>query len=643
MLPYRKLIFILLFCIGPCIVSLITRLNAGGLLFSQSVGGTTSGAATYCTTTNSGVVTVSGYVGNILNWQSTTNGGLTWNSNVNTTPNQTYFNLNQTTCYRAIVQDGVQPPDTSTIVCITIYPASVGGSVAGGGTYCDSTGNGTLTLSGHTGSILNWLSSTDGGVSWTTIANVTTTYNYSNITQSTLFAAVVQSNPACPADTSSTASFTVSALTNAGTINGGATVCETANSGTLTLVGYTGTITDWESSTDNGLTWTSVGNTTNSLAYLNLSQTIMYRTIVQNGTCSADTTPAVTMSVSDETVAGTIAGGDIYCGVPATGILTLSGYTGSIVSWLSSTDNGVSWNTIANTSNAENYSNLPVTTWYSAIVQSGACAVDTSTVEVVSVAPQTVAGSISSSTTVCALVNEDTLVLSGNVGNVLGWLSSTYNGASWNSISNTTTSQMFDGLAQTTQYAAIVQSGDCIIDTTVAVTITVVPLPSVNAGNDVTISQGESITLTATGTGSVLWFPSTGLNSATVFSPVAEPSVTTTYIIIVTDSNNCINADTVVVTVLQNIFDGKVSNLFTPNGDGLNDVWYVEGIQNYPENEVFIYNIYGAEVFKTTAYINDWQGTYNGSELPDGTYYYVILFKETNMTLRGAVDLLRSK
>lgn len=642
MLPFKKLIFILFFLIGSCVVSL-TQPNGGGLLFSQSVGGTTSGAATYCTTTNSGVVTVSGYVGNILNWQSTTNGGLTWNSNVNTTPNQTYFNLNQTTCYRAIVQDGVLPPDTSTIVCITVYPASVGGAVAGGGPYCDSTGSGTLTLSGHTGSVLNWLSSTDGGVSWTTIANVTTTYNYSNITQSALFAAVVQSNPACPADTSATASFSVSPLTDAGTVNGAATVCETTNSGTLTLTGYTGTITDWESSTDNGVTWTAVGNTTNSLVYLNLTQSVMYRTIVQSGICSVDTTPAVTMSVSDETVAGTIAGGDIYCGVPATGTLTLSGYTGSIVSWLSSTDNGVSWNTISNTGNAENYTNLSVTTWYSTIVQSGTCAADTSVVEIVSVAPQTVAGSISSSATVCALMNEDTLVLSGNVGSVLGWLSSTNNGASWNLISNTTTSQIFDGLAQTTQYAAIVQSADCSIDTTVVVTLTVVPLPVVSAGSDVTISQGESITLSATGTGSALWFPSTGLSSVTVFSPTAEPAVTTTYIIIVTDSNNCVNADTVLITVLQNIFDGKVSNLFTPNGDGLNDVWYVEGIQNYPESEVFVYNIYGAEVFKTSAYMNDWRGTYNGAELPDGTYYYVILFKSTNVTLRGSVDILRNK
>ncbi|MFY9309701.1 MAG: gliding motility-associated C-terminal domain-containing protein [Bacteroidia bacterium] len=642
-MSFKKLIFVLAFFAASCIASVTECLNAGGVLYAQSVGGTTSGANTYCTTTNSGFVTVSGYVGNILNWQSSTNGGLTWNSNANTTPNQTYFNLNQTTCYRAIVQDGMAPPDTSTIVCITIYPESIGGSVSGGGTYCAVSGSGTLTLSGHTGSVLNWMSSTDGGTSWTTITNVTTTYNYSGITESTLFAAVVQSNPACPSDTSSTSSFVVSPLSGAGAISGATTLCETSNSGILNLIGYTGTVTGWESSIDNGVTWNAIGNTSDNLAYVNLSQSTIYQVIVQSGICAADTTPVAVMNVSPATVAGTVAGGDTYCGIPATGTLTLSGYTGSVLNWLSSTNNGTSWTTISNTTDTENYTNLPVTTWYSAVVQSGACAVDTSAVAVVSVAPQTVAGTINSNTTVCTLVNEDTLVLTGNVGNVIGWLSSADNGVTWVSINNTTALQPYSGLTQTTLYAAIVQSGSCDIDTTAPVTLTVVSLPVVDAGDDVVITQGGSITLTASGTGSPLWFPATGLSSTNVFSPIAGPSSSIMYVIVVTDSNNCINADTVQVTVLQNVFDGKVSNLFTPNGDGLNDKWYIEGIQNYPDSEVFVYNIYGSEVFRSSDYVNDWQGTYNGSDLPDGTYYYVIVFKDTNMTLRGSVNILRSK
>ncbi len=614
-----------------------------GLVLAQSVGGTTSGAATYCTTANSGVVTVSGYVGNILNWQSTTDGGLTWNSNANTTPNQTYFNLNQTTCYRAIVQDGGFPPDTSTVVCITIYPESIGGTISGGGSYCDSTGAGVLTLTGYSGNIIYWLSSTDGGNSWSVISNTTNTENYTNITQSTLYTAVVQSDSLCPSDTSSPVSFTVSPLTIAGTISGVTTVCAAGNNATLTLTGYTGTIMGWELSVDNGTNWAPVADTTDTLSYFNLTQSTSYRVIVQSGICSVDTTPVFVINVSPATVVGTVSGGGIYCGVPATGILTLSGYTGSIINWLSSTDNSVTWNTISNTTNTENYSNLPSTTWYKAIVQSGACTADSSATEIVSVAPQTVAGTISGSATACAGSNQDTLTLSGNIGNVTGWLSSTDNGVSWNAIVNITTSYIYSGLTQTSWYAAIVQSGVCNIDTTAIVYITVVPLPAVNAGNDASINQGESVVLNGTGSGTPDWMPLTGLSNPVLFTPTASPSSTTQYILTVTDSNNCTNLDTVVIMVIQAVFNGKVSNLFTPNGDGLNDNWYVEGIQNYPDNEVFIYNIYGSEVFRKKTYANDWQGTYNGSELPDGTYYYVIKFENTNMTLRGSVDILRSK
>ncbi|MCK6650507.1 MAG: hypothetical protein L6Q66_12690, partial [Bacteroidia bacterium] len=204
---------------------------------AQSVGGTTSGAATYCTTTNSGFVSVAGFVGNILFWQTSTNGGATWTNNANTTPNQTYFNLAQTTCFRAVVQDGVFPADTSTIVCIDVFPPSVGGTVAGGGTFCDNSGAGALNLSGNNGGVLYWLSSTDGGATWNTIANTTTPFIFAGIPQTTLFQAVVQNGASCPTDTSSQVLFTIDPLSVAGTINGATAVCATGNSGSLTLSG----------------------------------------------------------------------------------------------------------------------------------------------------------------------------------------------------------------------------------------------------------------------------------------------------------------------------------------------------------------------------------------------------------------------
>lgn len=609
---------------------------------AQSVGGVTTGATTYCSTTNSGYVTLTAYTGTILYWESSTNGGVNWNTVSNTNPNQTYFNLAQTTCYRAIVKNSTFPADTSTVVCITIYPPSVGGTISGGGTFCAGSGPGALTLTGKTGNVLYWQYSTNGGATWINVTNTTTTLSYTNITQSRLYRAIVQNGGTCPKDTSAQASFIIDPATVAGTVTGTASVCSGSNNGTVTLTGYTGSIVRWEKSINSGTTWTPISNTTASQSYLNLTQTTWYRAVVKSGICTAMTSPHVVITVSSPTVIGTLSGGGNYCGTPATGTLTLSGYTGSVVTWLASTNNGGTYTPVANTTATLNYTNLPVTTLYKVVVKSGGCPSDTSTIKTVYVAPQTIAGTITSNDTVCMGVNLDTILLSGNVGAVLDWIYSTNNGSTWISSGDTTAKKIYSGLTQTTSFKAIVQSGKCKIDTTNEVKITILPLSPVNAGIDAIITQGQSILLNGTGNGSPTWSPAAGLNSTTIFAPMASPATNTTYILTVIDTNNCINSDTVIVTVnkLQNI---KITNLFTPNGDGINDAWYIQDILNFPDNEVIVYNIYGNEVYNKKGYTNDWKGTYNGSELSDGTYFYILKLGSSDKIFKGSVDILRNK
>lgn len=100
---------------------------------------------------------------------------------------------------------------------------------------------------------------------------------------------------------------------------------------------------------------------------------------------------------------------------------------------------------------------------------------------------------------------------------------------------------------------------------------------------------------------------------------------------------------TVVVTVNSLTYNGMVSNLFTPNGDGVNDTWYIQDILNFPDNEVFVYNIYGQQVYTKKPYLNDWDGTYNGNDLPDGTYFYVLRFDNSDVIMKGSLDILRKK
>ncbi|HYG52076.1 MAG TPA: gliding motility-associated C-terminal domain-containing protein, partial [Flavobacteriales bacterium] len=85
------------------------------------------------------------------------------------------------------------------------------------------------------------------------------------------------------------------------------------------------------------------------------------------------------------------------------------------------------------------------------------------------------------------------------------------------------------------------------------------------------------------------------------------------------------------------------TNLVTPNEDGFNDTWYIQNIDLFPGNTVKVYNRAGQQVFTMDDYDNTWGGTFNGSLLPDGTYYYVITFTDSESILKGSVNVLRNK
>ena len=70
----------------------------------------------------------------------------------------------------------------------------------------------------------------------------------------------------------------------------------------------------------------------------------------------------------------------------------------------------------------------------------------------------------------------------------------------------------------------------------------------------------------------------------------------------------------------------KVPNAITPNGDGINDFWIIEGIENYPNSNVSVYNRYGHLVFEAKGYRNTWNAAYkeNTKKLPVGSYLYII-------------------
>ena len=71
-----------------------------------------------------------------------------------------------------------------------------------------------------------------------------------------------------------------------------------------------------------------------------------------------------------------------------------------------------------------------------------------------------------------------------------------------------------------------------------------------------------------------------------------------------------------------------IPNAFSPNGDRVNDYWEILGLQNYPGHKLEVFNRLGIKLYETNDYKNDWYGTYNGEQLPDGTYFYQLYLSE---------------
>ena len=208
-------------------------------------------------------------------------------------------------------------------ITITLFPASVGGSIAGASTVCSGTNNGTLTLSGQTGTIIQWESSTDGGASWPTIiANTTTSLTYTNLAQTTLYRAKVQSGApdlnACAPVYSSPVTITVIPLP-VPSITGPAAPCVNSTTSTYTtLAGMSnylwtvsagGTISAGAGTNAITVTWNTTGGQTVSVNYKNANGCTATTPTVYNLTVNPLPIPTITGPVAPICVNST---GNIY-------------------------------------------------------------------------------------------------------------------------------------------------------------------------------------------------------------------------------------------------------------------------------------------------------------------------------------------
>jgi len=462
-----------------------------------SVGGTIAGATSVCSGTNSTTLTLSGNVGTITKWQSSTVSDFSTSVTdiANTTTSLIATNLTATTYYRAVVTSGICSAANSNIVAVTVDPTSVGGTASSNQAICAGATPAAITLTGNVGSVVKWQSATDSSfTSPIDITNTTTTLSPGALITDTWYRAVIQSGT-CGTVNSSSVHITVSSISVGGTVSSDQTICYNSQPATMNATGYTGAVVNWQSATDaaftsptdipssavNALTGTLVGN---------LTATTYFRAVVQSGVCSSTVSSNyVTVLINSASVGGTATGDQSICTGTTPADLGLTGNTGTIVKWQKSTDitfaTGVT--DIANTTTVLSGAEIGVLTastgsvnyYFRAVVKNGVCSQAYSAPATVIVNTLSVGGTVSSNETVGYNTIPSDLTLSGNNGAVLYWeKAATASFASATTIavtSNTLTGSQIGTLTANTYFRAVVQNGNCSAVNSSYVLITVDP------------------------------------------------------------------------------------------------------------------------------------------------------------------------
>ncbi len=150
-----------------------------------------------------------------------------------------------------------------------------------------------------------------------------------------------------------------------------------------------------------------------------------------------------------------------------------------------------------------------------------------------------------------------------------------------------------------------------------------------------TINLGDTLQLFASGAESYSWTPAQGLSCTDCNNPLASPTETITYIVTGSNASGCISSDTITITVDTkiDIICGElfIPTIFSPNSKGpqANETFCVFS-DCVDQFKLVIYNRWGEKVFETEDINACWDGTFNGSDVPTGTYAYTLFLLQLN-------------
>ncbi|TKC65006.1 gliding motility-associated C-terminal domain-containing protein [Pedobacter hiemivivus] len=174
--------------------------------------------------------------------------------------------------------------------------------------------------------------------------------------------------------------------------------------------------------------------------------------------------------------------------------------------------------------------------------------------------------------------------------------------------------------------------------------INALPVVVITSSRGNSISKGESLQLIATGGASYIWSSTKGATSGPNNAILTiRPEQTATYSVTASNANGCGQSTSITIEVRDDFEMVKANNILTPNNDGYNDVWMVDNIDMYANNEVKIFDKTGRLLYSKKGYDNTWDGTVNGGPLIENTYYYVIDFGTAKPKQKGYITLIRQQ
>ena len=232
------------------------------------------------------------------------------------------------------------------------------------------------------------------------------------------------------------------------------------------------------------------------------------------------------------------------------------------------------------------------------------------------------------------ILNNDTIICKGDSVQLLGSGGGKYIWSPSIELNNDTVSNPMSFPGNSTTYLLTTILGLCSDNDSVRINVDFPPTLTIN--NDTTICTGNNINLQASGGSTYIWNPNTDLDNANISNPLASPESNTNYTVIA--SNQCGN-DTGTVNVDVIVCEIFVPNAFTPNGDGINDVFQIKG-EGVSQFLLIVYDRWGNKVFESKDINEQWLGINNN----EGVYVYrleISFLNANSFVQKGNVTLIR--